>query len=70
MVANDPDNHDMYVTNQGDGTVSVIDTNTNTVDPTPITVGTGPLGIAYDSDNNRMYVANTVDNTVSIVNLC
>ena len=65
----------MYVTNQGDGNVLVIDTTTNTVIDT-ITVGGQPLGIAYDSINHRMYVAkqgdlaNQGNNTVSAINLC
>ena len=51
----------MYVTNGGDSPVSVINTTTNTVDPTPITVGSAPYGIAYDYLNQRMYVTNGGD---------
>ena len=65
----DPVNERMYVTNADDGTVSVIDTYTNTVIDT-IPVGNQQLGIAYDSDNLRMYVTNRSDNTVSVINLC
>jgi YVTN family beta-propeller protein len=36
-----------YVANDGDGTVSVIDTNTNLVVKT-ITVGSGPWGVAVN----------------------
>ena len=65
----------MDVANNGDGTVSVIDTATNTVidtDPTipgitPIPVGSAPFGIAYDSINERMYVTNNDDSTVSVI---
>jgi YVTN family beta-propeller protein len=60
----------MYVTNGGDDTVSVINTTTNTVDPTQITVGSAPYGIAYDLVSDRMYVANSLDETVSVINLC
>ena len=60
-IAHDPDHQRMYVTNQDDGTVSVIDTSTNTVDPTTITVGSIPLFIAHDPDNHRMYVTNAGD---------
>ena len=38
-IAYDPVNKRMYVTNFADGTVSVIDTNTNTVEGSPIPVG-------------------------------
>jgi YVTN family beta-propeller protein len=70
-IAYDPINQDIFVTNQGGNTVSVIDTDTNTVIDT-ITVGSQPLGIAYDSINHRMYVANfgIGDDTVSVINLC
>ncbi|NOJ30185.1 MAG: hypothetical protein DA328_08480, partial [Nitrososphaeraceae archaeon] len=56
----------MYVTNYNDGTVSVIDTATNTVVDT-ITVGSGQYWIAFDSQNNRMYVTNYNDGTVSVI---
>ena len=59
----------MYVTNQAiPGSVSVIDTNTNTEINT-ITVGNQPLGLAYDTINHRMYVANSGEDTVSVINL-
>jgi len=44
-VAITPDNRKVYVTNQGSGTVSVIDTETRQVMKT-ITVGPEPLGRA------------------------
>ena len=69
FVAYDPICKDMYVTNQGGTTVSVIDTTTNQVIDT-ITVGNSPVGIAYDIVHNRMYVANQNDGTVSVINLC
>jgi YVTN family beta-propeller protein len=69
FVAYDPICEDMYVTNQGGTTVSVIDTTTNQVIDT-ITVGSTPIGIAYDIVHDRMYVANAVSNTVSVINLC
>jgi YVTN family beta-propeller protein len=65
-IAHDPDNSRMYVTNQDDGTVSVIDTTTNTVIGT-LTVGSTPIGIAHDPDNDRMYVTNAGDGTVSVI---
>ena len=44
----------MYVTNAFDGTVSVIDTATNTVTDT-ITIGDILVPITYDPVNHRMY---------------
>jgi YVTN family beta-propeller protein len=44
-VARTPDNSAAYLTNNGDGTVSVIDTATNTV-VNLFPVGTTPFGIA------------------------
>jgi len=55
----------MYVTNNDDSTVSVIDTNTNTVIGT-IPVGANPQGIAYDL-NQTIYVANIGGITVSVI---
>jgi YVTN family beta-propeller protein len=52
------DNGMMYVATF-DGTVKIIDTDTNTVDPTSIDLTPGfriPQGIAYDPDHQRMYV--------------
>jgi YVTN family beta-propeller protein len=56
----------MYVTNLYSGTVSVIDTNTNTVE-SQITVGQQPRGIAFDSTHNRMYITNTGGESVSVI---
>jgi uncharacterized protein (TIGR03437 family) len=47
----------VYVSNNGDDTVSEIDTSTNAVVAT-IHVGTGPEGIAISPDGTRAYVAN------------
>ena len=52
----------------GNGTVSVINTLSNTVDGLPITVGTGPNGIAVTADGSNIYVANYFSNTVSVFN--
>lgn len=69
VIAYDLINHDMYVTNQGDDSVSVIDTTTNQVIDT-IKVGDFPTGIAYDIIHERMYVTNQDDSTISVINLC
>ena len=55
-----------YVVNANSGTVSVIDTATNTVIKT-ITVGSNPQDVAVSPDGTRAYVTDT-DGTVSVVN--
>jgi len=57
----------MYVTNYGSGTVSVINTSTNTVVNT-ITVGTRPYGVAITPNGLYAYVANVGSGTVSVIN--
>lgn len=49
------------------GTVSVIDTTTNTVVGT-ITVGKGPEDMAFSPTAPRLYVVNAEENTVSVIN--
>jgi YVTN family beta-propeller protein len=56
-----------YVANSGDGTVSVIDTATNTVMGIPIPVGREPFGVAVTPDGKHAYVANLDSNTVSVI---
>ncbi|GBD98707.1 hypothetical protein BMS3Abin07_00733 [bacterium BMS3Abin07] len=62
-----PSGSTVYLTNSGNGTVSVIDTANNTVLRT-ITVGSGPKGVAIDSSansgSNNVSVIDTVSNTV------
>ncbi|WNG91081.1 Ig-like domain-containing protein [Mycobacterium sp. ITM-2016-00318] len=68
----------LYVTNATDGTVSVIDTNIDTADPTdgavvdtitvadpvdPATVITNPWGIAVSPDGKNVYVSYTAENS-------
>ena len=55
-----------YVANYYDNTVSVIDTNTNTVIKT-ISVGASPYNLAASPDGTRVYVANQNANTVSVI---
>ena len=56
-----------YVVNNVDNTVSVIDTATNTVVGTPISVGGLPNGVAITPDGTHAYVANAGGNTVSVI---
>jgi len=55
-----------YISNNGDGTVSVIKTPDNTVSDT-IAVGNEPLGVAVSPDGEFVYVANNGDGTVSVI---
>jgi YVTN family beta-propeller protein len=55
-----------YVSNYYDNTVSVIDTNTNTVIKT-ISVGASPYNLAASPDGTHVYVANQKANTVSVI---
>ncbi len=67
-----PDGSKVYVTNFGDNgigtTVSVINTSNDTVLSPPITVGTGPIGVAFTPDGSKGYVANFSSSTVSVIN--
>jgi YVTN family beta-propeller protein len=56
-----------YITNADSGTVSVINTATNTVVGSPITVGNLPQGVAVTPDGSKVYVANSNDGTVSVI---
>jgi YVTN family beta-propeller protein len=57
----------VYVTNTGDGTVSVISTATRSVVGT-VGVGTEPYGIALTPNGTLAYVANARSNDVSVIN--
>jgi YVTN family beta-propeller protein len=56
----------IYVTNEDDGTVSVIDGATETVAAT-VTVGSAPRGIATNGVTKKSYVANYGSGTVSVL---
>jgi len=60
-----PDGSKVYVTNLNN-TVSVIATATNAVSAT-ISVGHGPVGVAFTPDGSKAYVANQFDDTVSVI---
>ncbi|MCI0619952.1 peptidoglycan DD-metalloendopeptidase family protein [Candidatus Wolfebacteria bacterium] len=55
-----------YISNRSEDTVSVIDTETNTVIKT-IVVGDEPIGVAISPDNRSVYVANFHENTLSVI---
>ncbi len=70
-----PNGEYAYVSNSGDGTVSVIrtsdnsviDTDPNTVEIDPIKVGNGPDGVSVTPNGKYVYVSNYGDGTVSII---
>lgn len=56
----------LYVSNEGSASVSVVDTASNAVVAT-IPVGEQPYGIGYNAATKEVYVANIVSNTVSVI---
>jgi YVTN family beta-propeller protein len=79
-VAVTPDGKHAYVTNTGaipgpttgigpaiSGTVSVIDTATNTVESTVIAVGNAPNAVAVTPDGKHVYVPNAGSSNVSVI---
>src|ERR687895_1231899 len=65
-VAVNPSTKKVYVVNEFSNTVSVIDTNTDTVKST-INLGNFPYGIDINPLNNRIYITNRGSNTVSVL---
>ncbi|MEV7026369.1 beta-propeller fold lactonase family protein [Kitasatospora sp. NPDC093558] len=65
-VALTPDGARAYVTSQSSGTVSVLDTASNTVTGS-FTDGTGSYAVALSPDGRRAYLTHHLDNTVGIV---
>ena len=55
-----------YIPNFNSGTVSVIDTATNTY-PDTVKVGLGPCGVAVNQAGTKVYVTNSKSNTVSVI---
>ncbi len=56
-----------FVTNEGDGTVSVIDLATDTVKRDTIPVGPSPLTLTVDEAAARAYVYNAGDGSISVL---
>ena len=56
-----------YVTNEGDATVTIIDTATNSVVGSPIPMGDTPRGIAITPNGARAYVTNVGGNSVMVI---
>ena len=64
-IAVNPSTGNVYVTDNGNKNVSVIDA-TNKV-ATTIHVGNGPMGVAVNPSTGDVYVVNNNDNTVSVI---
>ena len=76
-VAVDAPRHTLYVVNQKDDTLSVVDTHVcngthkaacASLDPPTIHTGSDPESIAVNTVTHTLYTANQVDNTVSVIN--
>src|SRR5918999_700018 len=65
-VSVNPSTKKVYLVNEFSNTVSVIDTNTDTVKST-INLGNFPYGIDINPLNNRIYITNRGSNTVSVL---
>ena len=59
----------MWVTNFNDDSISLINTNTNTVDGGASGAEDGPFGIAPDPGYRFVFVTNQNDNTVSVIDI-
>jgi len=75
-VAVDPANHSVYVTNQKDDSVAVVNANVcngsdlagcATLDPPEIHTGADPEVLTLDPDTQTLYTANQDDNDVSVI---
>jgi len=66
-VALDPPRAKAFVTNEGDGMVSVIDIATSTVKPEVIPVGPEPLTLTIHEGAAKAYVYNAGDGTISVI---
>jgi YVTN family beta-propeller protein len=56
-----------YTGNYSAGTVSMIDTNTNQLVGTPITVGNGPYSLAITPNGRTLYVVNENDDSITAI---
>src|SRR5262245_21585958 len=65
-IAFNPRNGYMYVTNESDATVSIVNPATNTVIET-VPVGLSPRAVTYNARNGDMYVSNTFSDQVVVI---
>lgn len=68
-VAITPDGSTVYVINQSDQSVSVVDVASGSVSPTTIPVGRLATGIAIHPDGRTAYVTNRSDGTVTVIDI-
>src|SRR6476659_8704018 len=61
-----PANNNIYVANRDSATVSIIESNTNTV-ITEVDVGRDPVALEFNPANNNIYVVNKISNSISII---
>jgi len=66
-VVTRPDSQRVYVLDEGAGSVSAIDTLTDTVVTTPASVGVGANYMVYDPNFARIYVTNPTTSTVMVL---
>src|SRR5438445_13742593 len=57
-----------FVTNENDGTLSVLDTRSGTVETT-VSVGKRPRGIGFTPDHSQIYVAIGEENAIAVVDI-
>jgi YVTN family beta-propeller protein len=67
-IAYNSDNGNIYVTNRGSDTISVINGSTNSLIDEISLDAVAPSGIIYNAANNYIYVTNTGSNSVSVIN--
>jgi len=63
-----PDGSQVWVTDQANGVVSVLDANLNGV-VNNITVGNNPIQLVFNNSGSEAYVTNYDDNTVSVIDV-
>ncbi len=68
-VAVSPDNRHVFVTNQKDNTVSVIDAVAGQSVVAILAVGKTPTGVAVSPDGSSAYVANHGDDSLSVIHI-
>ncbi len=68
-VALSPDEKTVFVSNQGDNSITVIDTVTRTIKSHIFVSGTSPGEIVVDSTRNLLYVLNFLSNDISVIDI-
>jgi len=66
FLALNTNNNSLYISNDGDDTISVLNTVTNIVDTT-ISLANSPHNVLFNPDNNRIYVTNDLDDRITVI---